>query len=113
MVSHAAGTVVLVRFPFTDLSQTKLRPAVVLADAGRNDWILCQVTSNPYGDPRAIEIADKDFSSGSLRRTSYVRVGKLFTANSSLIAATVGNLKSESFEPIIDAVVGVFRSSSG
>ena len=38
------GEVVLVRFPFSDLSQTKLRPAVTLADAGREDWVLCQIT---------------------------------------------------------------------
>ena len=44
MVTFTAGAVVLVRFPFSDLSQTKLRPAVVLADAGRGDWILCQVS---------------------------------------------------------------------
>lgn len=42
MVPLAAGLVVLVRFPFSDLSQTKLRPAIVLADAGRGDWILWQ-----------------------------------------------------------------------
>ena len=35
MVSPAAGKVVLVRFPFSDLSQSKLRPAVILADADR------------------------------------------------------------------------------
>jgi mRNA interferase MazF len=45
------GVVVLVRFPFSDLSWSKLRPAVVLAHAGGVDWVLCQVTSNPYGDP--------------------------------------------------------------
>jgi len=38
----------------SDLSRTKLRPAVVLADVGRDDWILCQVTSKPYGDAGAI-----------------------------------------------------------
>ena len=37
MGTPTAGSVVLVRFPFSDLSQTKLRPAVVLADAGRGD----------------------------------------------------------------------------
>ena len=42
----------MVRFPFSDLLQTKLRPAVVLAYTGWGDWILCQVTSNPYGDAR-------------------------------------------------------------
>ena len=41
------GAVVLVRFPFSDLSETKLRPAVLLADAERGDWVLCQVTSKP------------------------------------------------------------------
>jgi len=42
VVAPAAGGVVLVPFPFSDLSEAKLRPAVVLADAGRGDWILCQ-----------------------------------------------------------------------
>lgn len=52
MVSPAVGKVILVPFPSSDLSQSKLRPAVVLADAGRGDWVLCQVTSNPYGSER-------------------------------------------------------------
>jgi len=70
VVTLAAGAVVLVPFPFSDLSQAKLRPAVVLADAGRGDWILCQVTSNPYGDPRSIPLAESSFASGSLRAES-------------------------------------------
>ena len=53
MVTPSAGVVVTVQFPFSDLSQSKLRPAVILADAGRGDWILCQVTSNAYADPNA------------------------------------------------------------
>ncbi|MGH7865787.1 MAG: hypothetical protein ACREQB_12410 [Candidatus Binataceae bacterium] len=68
------------RFPFSDLSQAKLRPAVVLAGAGRGDWILCQVTSKPYADARAIKLEDASFATGSLRVTSYARPGKLFTA---------------------------------
>ena len=60
----AAGVVILVQFPFSDLSQTKLRPAVVLASAGRGDWILCQVTSQPYGDLRAIKLDDTSLADG-------------------------------------------------
>lgn len=82
----AAGQVVIVHFPFSDLSQSKLRPAIVLADAGRSGWLLCQITSKSYGDLRAIQIVAADFAQGSLRATSYARPAKLFTAHTSLIA---------------------------
>ena len=62
MVPSSAGSVVMVPFPFSDLSRTKLRPAVVLADAGRDDWVLCQITSNPYADLRAVRLDNTDFA---------------------------------------------------
>ncbi len=110
MVTPAAGTVVLVPFPFSDLSQAKMRPAAVLADAGRNDWILCQITSNPYGDPRAIAVVDDSFVSGSLRVTSYARPGKLFTANRGLIVAEVGTLKTDFFRQMVQSVVNILHA---
>ena len=61
MGALAARAVVLVSFPFSDLSQSKLRPAVVLAFAGRDDWILSQITSKSYGDEQAITIDDDSF----------------------------------------------------
>ena len=108
MVSPAAAAVVLVPFPFSDLSKAKLRPAVILADAGRGDWILCQVTSNPYGDPRALPLADGHFRSGSLRLASFVRPAKIFTAEQTLILAHVGVLDDAYFRELIAAVVAVF-----
>lgn len=71
MVTPSVAAVVLVPFPFSDLSEAKLRPALILADAGRGDWILCQITSNPYGDAKAIMLTDESFQTGSLRTMSY------------------------------------------
>ena len=105
MAAFAAGQVVLVTFPFTDLSNTRLRPALVLADAGRGDWVLCQITSNPFADPYAVELTASDFQSGSLHLTSYVRPSKLFTGNRSLISSQVGTLTLEAFQEILDAVI--------
>ena len=62
VVSPAAGDVVLVRFPFSDSTQSKVRPAVCLGNAGRGDWISLRITSNPYGDPSAVALATSDFS---------------------------------------------------
>ncbi len=107
MVTPASGDIVLVPFPFSDLSQSKLRPALVLADADKDDWILCQITSNPYADPRAVKLTDADFQEGSLRVTSYARPGKLFTAHDSLIVAQVGKLKKERLKIVVDTIVGI------
>jgi mRNA interferase MazF len=111
VVAPAAGAIVLVRFPFSDLSQTKLRPAVVLADAGRGDRVLCQVTSKPYGDSLAIALEQTAFVSGSLRLTSYARPGKLFIASRDLITAEVAVLKPATLKRIIEAVVDLLRGA--
>ena len=109
MGAFAAGQVVLVRFPFSDLSSSKVRPAIVLANASRSDWILCQVTSKTYGDARAIEVDSSDFVRGSLRLTSYARPGKLFTAHASLIAGQIAELRPEKLKMVSDAVVAIIQ----
>jgi mRNA interferase MazF len=109
MVSPSAGSVVLVTFPFSDLSRAKLRPAVVLAKASKSDWILCQITSNAYADPRAIKLTDDNFSSGSLRLVSYARPAKLFTAHDKLILAEVGKLTITTVQQIVSAVSELLR----
>jgi mRNA interferase MazF len=108
----AVGEVVLVPFPFSDLSQSKLRPAVVLADAGRGDFVLCQVTSNPYSDPLAIELSQTAFSQGSLNRTSYARPGKLFTASNTLVVRQVGVLAPSALAHVVEAVIRILNPPS-
>ncbi len=108
MVTPAVGSVVLVRFPFSDLTTSKLRPAVVLADAGRGDWVLCQITSQQYADAAAIEITHSDLENGSLNKTSYARPAKLFTANSGIMTKTVGELKDEKLREILLAIISLF-----
>lgn len=69
--------VVLLPFLFSDLSASKLRPALVLADASRGDWLLCQITSKAYGNARAVEICAADFASGGFKLLRYARPAKL------------------------------------
>ena len=108
MVLPSAGEVVLVPFPFSDLSQTKLRPAVCLAPAGRGDWVLCQITSNPYGDPSAVPLGAADFATGGLRVASFARPGKLFTASTGLMVRSVGVLAPSSFDRLLAEVASLF-----
>lgn len=111
MVTPAAGVVVLVPFPFSDLSRAKLRPALVLVGVDRDDWILCQITSNAYADVLAIELIAADFQIGALRKVSYARPGKLFTANQELMVAEVGTLKDAAFRRVIAAILDLFNGA--
>jgi mRNA interferase MazF len=110
MVRIGPGVVVLIRFPFSDLSASKLRPAVVLAPAGGLDWILCQVTSNPYGDPGALPLTSGSFGSGGLPRDSFARPGKLFTASESIVVRVAGSLIRAAHEGLVESVVALIRS---
>jgi len=100
----SVGNIVFVSFPFSDLSRAKLRPALVLAYAQREDWILCQITSKFYNDINSIRIDENDYIQGSLEIVSYVRLGKLFTANVQLIKKNVATIKLETHQKVIDAI---------
>jgi mRNA interferase MazF len=49
MGAFATGQVVILPFPFSDLTRNKYRPVLLLANVGRGDWIVCQITSKDYG----------------------------------------------------------------
>jgi mRNA interferase MazF len=82
---------------------------VVIADAERGDWILCQITSNSYSDARAVCLTDDDFERGSLRLVSYARPAKLFTAHESLFVSEKGVLRAGSIKRISDEVVSIVQ----
>lgn len=109
MVTPAKGTVVLVPFPFSDFSVSKLRPALIVASSGRGDWVCVQITSNPYSDSSAIELEDGDFQSGSLQRVSYARPGKLFTANQTLFQRSVGKIKLIKLHEVHTGIIALLQ----
>jgi mRNA interferase MazF len=103
------GDIVVILFPFSDLSSAKKRPALVLATPDGDDVILCQITSRLVSDRYAILIGVGDFSSGSLRVDSNVRPTRIFTADKRIIQYTAGHLKDDPMTTIICRVVEIFQ----
>ena len=92
MGTPAVGDIVLVPFPFSDLTAPKLRPAFVAASAEHGDLILCQITSRPWGHRSSVIVSGADVAASGLDRDSYLRPDKLFTADSRLIVRRIGAL---------------------
>ena len=108
MEGLVAGDVVVVPFPFSDLSAAKRRPALVVATPSGDDLILLQITSQNVRDPYAVAIADEDFHAGGLKRPSNVRPNRLFTADKRIILYKVGTLKKAKVKTILRAIRSLF-----
>jgi len=103
------GDVVVVPFPFSDLSQAKRRPALIVAPLEGDDTILCQITSRTIKDIYAISIDDSNFDAGSLKQSGNIRPNRLFTADSHIILYRVGHLKNDKFNQIIEKIVEIIK----
>ena len=111
MGKFAVGTIVLVTFPFSNLKGQKVRPALVLANVGFDNLILCQITSKPYTSKIAISLKSADFAKGSLPIASFVRPDKLFTADTTIIKKAVGQLTPKSKKAVLQNVCTLFTHS--
>jgi len=110
MAKFVKGDVVVVPFPFSDLTQTKKRPALVIASLSGDDLILCQITSREVSDKYATPLDESDFESGSLKRKSNIRPNRLFTADESIILYKAAHLKTQRIHLIIDQVIQILRT---
>jgi mRNA interferase MazF len=96
-------------FPFSNLSQSKRRPAIVITALEGNDAILCQITSKDIKDTYAISLDDTDFASGGLRQPSNIRPNRLFTADNHIILYRAGSIKKEELLQVVEKVVDIIK----
>jgi mRNA interferase MazF len=101
------GDVVVVPFPFSDLTQAKRRPALIVSVLEGNDVILCQITSRTVKDRYAISLADNDFASGGLRQRSNIRPNRIFTADRNIVLYVAGHLKEEKLKDVIKKIIDI------
>ena len=84
------GDIVLITFPFTDLSGTKLRPSVILSESAQDVTVCFITTQTEWQEPTDIVISPNN--SNGLRKLSLIRVGKIATLEKILIKGLMGKL---------------------
>jgi mRNA interferase MazF len=109
MAAFVKGDVVVVPFPFSDLSNAKRRPALIVAKLTRNDLLLCLITSQKIADNYTTLIEDSDFATGGLNKASYVKSNRVFTASEQIIAYKAGTLTSEKTNEVISKLIAILQ----
>jgi len=109
MEKFVKGSVIVIPFPFSDLSATKKRPALVLANLQGNDVILCQITSIPSNEIFSISLRTTDFKTGSLPVDSYIRPTRIFTADKNIILKSAGIVSNEILNETIENIIRILK----
>jgi mRNA interferase MazF len=93
MPSYSRSDVVLVRYPFSDLTSAKVRPAVVVSVTHpRDDYLIVPLTSR-VADLQPGEFVLSDWRVAGLNVASAVKRG-IYTIHASLVLQAVGQLSS-------------------
>lgn len=88
----AKGTIVLITFPFTDLSGNKLRPAVILAVSAQDVTVAFITTQLKWQEPTDLLLTPSAVN--GLKLPSIIRTSKLATLDKALIKGYVGTLNT-------------------
>ena len=102
-IQYEQGEIIIVPFPFTDLSTIKQRPVLILSNNYYNnstqDLITCGITLN-IQENNTLLINNEDLANGEIPLTSRIKVDKLFTLHKSIVKKKLGKINVETFAKV-------------
>jgi mRNA interferase MazF len=100
--------IVLVPFPYSDLTSTKRRPVLIVSNNDYNkkfqDVVVCVITSNQHTDAYSLPLENKDLEIGVLPESSVVKTHKLFTIHQEKIIRKFSLVQPAYFEQVADKI---------
>jgi mRNA interferase MazF len=102
------GEVVIVPFPFLNLSGSKKRPALILIDLPGPDVVLAAISSTG-NDPNAVALDAKDFQTGQLDHPSFIHPTKLFTFQKNVIGRVAGKITNTKWKEVISKIISLLN----
>jgi mRNA interferase MazF len=103
------GDIIILPFPFSDLSSTKKRPALIISTPKGDDVLLAQITSKTNLNNYSIPISNY-FEKGSLPSESFVKINKLFSADKSIILYKKGRLNKKKIKEIEKQLIKLIKA---
>lgn len=103
------GDIIVVPFPFTDLSRLKQRPVLVLSNKEYNqktkDIVTCGITSNLKDTNYSVIFNNSDLIEGQIPVKSRIKVNKIFTLSQSIVKKKVAKVNSQILKKVKDGIM--------
>ena len=108
-IKFERGEMVLVPFPFTDMSQSKLRPVLVISNISysktSSDFICCGITSNLNNKKNSILLENSDMKDGVLAKKSRIKFDNIFTLQKDLAVRKIGQINSKKLNLVVNSII--------
>lgn len=105
MTTYNKKDVILIPFPFGDLTSSKQRPAVVLATVPSRQELVCMMLTSTSRIDSTVDIQITDIVRAGLPKPTVARTSRLFTATSGLVRKKIGQVSKFDFDAIINRVI--------
>ncbi len=109
MERFVKGDVIVINFPFSNLTEFKPRPVLVIKVPKGGDLIVNQITGKSQETSVEVSVTKDDFKQGGLRIDSYLRLDKIFSIEKFLIKYKIGSLKPKKFDEIINKIISFLK----
>jgi len=110
--NYEQGEIVLIPFPFSDLSSIKQRPVLILSNNNYNkdteDIVTCGITSNLKDSAYSVLIDKNDLSKGFIPLKSRIKVDKIFTLEQTLIRKKLAKVNKKIIEKVKQKILNLF-----
>jgi mRNA interferase MazF len=101
------GEIVLVPFPFTDLSGIKNRPALILVETEYDLTVSFITTQLKWQEESDVKV--EPAPENGLKRTSLIRLSKLTTIDKELVIGRLGNLTNSELISVDTSLIKLFK----
>lgn len=108
METFVKGDIIVISFPYTDLSKSTPRPAFVIKQRDPNNLIICPITSSENREKYSYEISSDSLMSGDLRKDkSFIKYDMITTLHKSKLKYnhSIGRLKNDVTAEVIKKIV--------
>ncbi len=98
------GDILMVPFPFSDLTEIKQRPVLVISKNNYNlkneDIITCGITSNLRDSSHSVIIGEEELLSGKIPSKSRIKVDKIFTLEQGIVRKKLAKINKNTFQKV-------------
>lgn len=106
MEQSVRGRIIVVRFPFTNMKESKKRPALVVRQNVWNDYTILPITSQSHPQSAQYELHAHLIQNGKLSKpVSYIQCEKPITISKHVVEKVVGTLRNDAFEQVVETLV--------